>query len=311
MKSVDVSIIIVSFNTRDLTTECIQSLIRTIKKNSYEIIVVDNNSEDDSVEEIQKLKVKSQNLKSKFKIIENKENVGFSAANNIGVKEADGKYVLFLNSDTVVYDNTIDGMVEFMEENKDAGAATCFVRLPNGMLDDAAHRGFPTPIRAIAHFAGLSKIFSFEPFSGYNLKHLNLGQAHEIDALAGAFMLVRREAGEEVALPAGRQGWWDEDFFWYGDDLDFCYRLKEKGWRIYFVPQFEILHYKGASGGIKKQSKHISTANDETRKRAHEARFAAMRIFYDKHYKNKYPRMVRAIVLSGINIKKFLSGIKI
>lgn len=297
----DVSIIIVSFNTRDLTGECIRSVIRTVKKSSYEIIVVDNNSSDDSVQAISKI----QDPGSKLQMIQNKENVGFSAANNMGVKESIGRYVLFLNSDTVVYDNTIDGMVEFMDENKDTGASTCFVRLPNGKLDDAAHRGFPTPWRALSHFSNLSKLFrKSRIFAGYNLGYFDLSKTHEIDALAGAFMLVRREAGDEV-------GWWDEDFFWYGDDLDFCYRLKEKGWKIYFVPEFEILHYKGASGGIKKYSQHVSRASLETRKRAHEARFAAMKIFYDKHYKEKYPGLVRNLVLSGIHLKRVIEWLKI
>ncbi len=310
MKTVDVSIIIVSFNTRDLTVECIKSIMRTFKKSSYEIIVVDNNSEDESVKEIKRSfdsfdRTQDKSAQDKIFIIENSENFGFSKANNIGVKEASGRYILFLNSDTVVYSNTIDGMVEFMDKNKDTGAATCFVRLPNGKLDDAAHRGFPTPWRALSHFSNLSKLFRrSQLLAGYSLGHLDLNKTHEIDALAGAFMMVRSEAGEEA-------GWWDEDFFWYGDDLDFCYRLKEKQWKIYFVPEFEILHYKGASGGIKKHSGYASSANDETRKRAHEARFSAMKIFYDKHYQDKYPRIVRSIVLSGINLKKFISGIKI
>jgi GT2 family glycosyltransferase len=286
-------------NTSKLTVECVESILKSVKKSSYEIIVVDNNSSDDSVERL-KHEARIMNLGEKFKIIENKENYGFSKANNIGVRKSSGRYVLFLNSDTVVYKDTIDEMIEFMDENSQAGAATCYVRMPNGKLDDASHRGFPTPARALAHFTGLSKLLPFEPFSGYNLKHLNLAQAHEIEALAGAFMLVRRVSGDQVS-------WWDEDFFWYGEDLDFCFKLKEKGWKIYFVPEFEILHYKGASGGLKKDSKQISSATSETRKRAHEARFSAMRIFYDKHYKNRYPGFVRNLVLSGISLKKFIS----
>lgn len=307
MKSLDLSIIIVSFNTRDLTVECVRSVLRTVKKNSYEIVVVDNNSEDDSVAEIKKMqqdtRVQSKDTpKVSIKVIQNRENAGFSKANNIGIKKAGGRYILFLNSDTVVYDNTIDGMIDFMDQNKDAGAATCFVRLPSGKLDDAAHRGFPTPWRALWHFLGLSKLLpSSKLFSGYSLSYLNLHKVHEIEALAGAFMLVRKEAGEEV-------GWWDEDFFWYGEDIDFCFRLKEHGWKIYFVPEFGILHYKGASGGLKKDSKSISTATRQTRRRAHEARFAAMRIFYDKHYKDKYPLLIRNLVLAGISAKKFFAG---
>ncbi|MDP2649247.1 MAG: glycosyltransferase family 2 protein [bacterium] len=301
MENIDVSIIIVSFNTRELTVECIRSVLRTLKKSSFEIIVVDNNSEDGSVEQIRKSFDSAQN---KVFVIKNSKNFGFSKANNIGIKESKGRCVLFLNSDTLVYENTIDGMVEFMDANPDAGASTCFIRLPNGKMDDASHRGFPTPLRALSHFSGLSKVFGGKFFGGYNLKHLNLNQTHEIEALAGAFMLVRRGAGEEV-------GWWDEDFFWYGDDLDFCFRLKEREWKIYFVPEFEILHYKGASGGLKKHSKHLTTANHDTKRRAHEARFAAMKIFYDKHYKNKYPRLVRSLVLAGIMVKKLASKFRI
>ncbi len=288
----DLSIIIISFNTKDLTRECIKSIKRTVKL-KYEIIVVDNNSEDGSVAELEKLK-KDIN----FKIIKNRENYGFSKANNIGVREASGKYILFLNSDTVVYEKTIDGMVKFMEENKSCGASTCFVRLPDGKLDDASHRGFPTPGRALSHFSNLSKIFPRSKFfAGYNLTYLDITKTHEIDALAGAFMLVRREAGEQV-------GWWDEDYFFYGEDIDFCYGLKSLGWKIYFVPEFEILHYKGVSGGIKKQSKHLTSATYETRKRATSERFKAMKIFYDKHYKEKYPGFIRLFVMLGIEVKK-------
>ncbi|KKQ96204.1 MAG: WsbD [Candidatus Levybacteria bacterium GW2011_GWA2_40_16] len=297
---VDVSIIIVSFNTKELTVECVRSVFRTVKKSSFEIIVVDNASEDNSVGELKRLKTK--NLK--LKIIENSGNFGFSKANNIGIKESQGRYVLFLNSDTLVYENTIDGMINFMDENSRAGASTCFVRLPDGKLDDASHRGFPTPWRAFSHFSGLARILRLKPFTGYNLSHLSLNKTHKIDALAGAFMLVRRVAGDDV-------GWWDEDYFWYGEDLDFCYRLKKNGWEIYFVPEFEILHYKGASGGLKKQSKHLTVATSEIKKIAHEARFNAMKIFYSKHYKKRYPSIVHDLVLSGIKLKKLVSRIKL
>lgn len=299
MQKPDLSIVIISYNTNQILVECINSILETVKKNLYEIIVVDNNSQDGTVEEMRKMVTKFKNLK----LIENKDNLGFSKANNIGIKESSGRYILFLNSDTVVYPNTVDGMIEFMDNEKDAGASTCFVELLNGRLDDAAHRGFPTPYRAFWHFSGLTKIFpKSKLISGYSLGYLDLSKIHEVDACAGAFMLVRREAGEEV-------GWWDEDFFWYGEDVDFCYRLKEKKWKIYFVPNFRILHYKGVSGGIKKISKHLSKADKETRERAIDARFNAMRIFYDKHYKNKYPGFLNLIVLSGINMRRYATKI--
>lgn len=291
MKSVDLSIIIVSYNTSQLTIECVDSIVRTVKKISYEMIVVDNNSHDNSVSMLKKLNFKH------LTIIRNKENYGFSKANNIGIKESSGRYVLFLNSDTVVHDETLDGMVEFMDAHTQVGAATCQLLLPDGGIDDASHRGFPTPLRSLFHFSGIAKVFSRSQFiNGYHLGWKDLDKTHEIESLAGAFMMVRREAGEKL-------NWWDEDFFWYGEDLDFCYRLRQNGWHIFYVPEFSILHYKGASGGIKKSTQDITKADKKTKLLAMNARFDAMRIFYYKHYKHKYPSFVNFLVLYGIGLK--------
>lgn len=192
-------------------------------------------------------------------------------------------------------------MVNFMDQSPKIGASTCKVVLTNGKIDDASHRGFPTPWNALTHFSGLAKLFgNLKHFGGYNLKHLDFSKSHEIDALAGAFMIVRRKAGEEV-------GWWDEDYFFYGEDLDFCYMLKQKGWQIYYVPDFSVLHYKGVSGGLKKVSKDMTTADNETKKRATKARFNAMRIFYKKHYEDKYPWILTRLVYLGISLKQFTS----
>jgi GT2 family glycosyltransferase len=292
---IDLSIIIVSYNTKDVLKEALESIYKTAKNLSFEIIVVDNASKDGTREEIEKLKYQD------LKFIQNEENLGFSKANNVGVKMAVGRYVLFLNPDVVVHDHTLEGMAKFMDESKDAGAATCKVVMPNGKIDDASHRGFPTPWNALTHFSGMAKLFgNTKHFGGYNLKHLDLSVMHEIEALAGAFMIVRREAGEEVK-------WWDEDYFFYGEDLDFCYMLKQKGWKIYYVPEFTVLHYKGVSGGLKKVSKDITTADSETKIRATKARFNAMRIFYKKHYEDKYPWFVTRLVYLGISLKQLVS----
>lgn len=293
---IDLSIVIVSYNTKDVLKECLESIYKTAKNLSFEVIVVDNASRDGTKEEITKLK----NINLKF--IQNKENLGFSKANNVGIKETTGRYVLFLNPDVVVHANTLQGMVDFMDKEKSAGAATCKVVLTSGQIDDASHRGFPTPWNALTHFSGMAKLFGkTKHFGGYNLKHLDLSTMHEIEALAGAFMIVRREAGEEVK-------WWDEDYFFYGEDLDFCYMLKQKGWKIYYVPEFTVLHYKGVSGGLKKVSKDITTADSETKIRATKARFAAMRIFYKKHYEDKYPWFITRLVYFGISLKQFTSS---
>ena len=287
---VDLSIVIVSFNTKAVLRDCLQSVFRHMGTLSHEVIVVDNDSKDGSAQMVRKEFPKTY-------VIANGENVGFSKANNIGIAKTHGRYVLFLNSDTVVPEKTFSEMVSFMDKTPDAGAATCFVALTDGTLDDASHRGFPTPWNSFCHFSGISKLFSGSMFfNGYNLGWRNLDKIHEIDALAGAFMIVRREAGEEA-------NWWDEDYFFYGEDLDFCYMLKKKGWKIYFVPTVKILHLKGVSGGIKKVSRDVSPATLETKKRVTKARFAAMEIFYKKHYKNKYPAFITSLVMWGIHAK--------
>lgn len=292
----DLSIVIVSYNTKDLLKECIESIYKNSKDLSLEIIVVDNNSYDGSAEMI------SKNFKDVI-LVKNKENLGFSKANNIGVKKSSGKYVLFLNSDTLVKENTLRYMVKFMDEYKDAGAATCKLEMPNGKIDDASHRGFPTPWNSFCHFSGLSKVFTkVKLFGGYNLSFMDLSKTHEIDALAGAFMIVRRTSGEQV-------GWWDEDYFFYGEDIDFCFMLKQNNWKIYYVPEVSIFHYKGVSGGIKKVSKEITTANKKTSKKAQIERFKAMRLFYKKHYENKYPWIVTRLVYIGISVKQILSSL--
>lgn len=294
----DISIIIVSYNTKEFLVHCLQSIVEHVSKDiSYEVIVVDNHSSDGSVEAIKNEKIGIKILK----IIENRENVGFSKANNIGIKQAKGAYLLFLNSDTVVPQNTIEEMFVFMEQHTKAGAATCKVCLIDNRLDDACHRGFPTPWNAFCYFSGIAKIFPrVKLFTGYNLSYMNLENTHEIDACAGAFMMVRREAGEQI-------GWWDEDYFFYGEDLDFCFMLKQNGWKIYYIPTVSILHYKGVSGGIKQISKQITPASKKTKLRATQARFNAMKIFYEKHYKDRYPAIIRWLVMRGIDIKLFFA----
>ena len=293
----DISIIIVSYNTKDFLLKCINSIYENVKGVSFEVIVVDNASSDGTKESISNSKFPSSN----FKLVENKENFGFSKANNIGIKKSTGRYVLFLNPDTEIKKETLEYMTEFMDKTKDAGAATCKVLMPNGKIDDASHRGFPTPWNSFSHFSGLSKFFGkTKLFGGYNLGFMDFSKTHVIDALAGAFMFVRREAGEEV-------GWWDEDYFFYGEDLDFCYMLNQKGWKIYYVPEVSILHYKGVSGGIKKVSKGITTADETTKIKAKRERFRAMRIFYKKHYEDKYPWLITRLVYLGIDLKQAIS----
>lgn len=290
------SIIIVSFNTYKFLKDCIQSILKKEGSLDFEIIVVDNASTDGTVE-----KLKTKNLEFRVKIIENKKNIGFAAANNQGIKQAKGDYILLLNPDTIIRHNVLSDMINFMEKNPKVGAATCRVNLTNGELDDACHRGFPTPWNAFCHFVGMGRFFpKSKLFNGYHMGFCNLDKIHEIDACAGAFMMIRRRVGEQVK-------WLDEEYFWYGEDLDFCFRIKLAGWKIMFVSTCQITHYKGVSGGIKEHSQHLTTADKETKLLATKARFDVMRIFYKKYYKSRYPAWLTALVFTVIKLKEYLN----
>jgi GT2 family glycosyltransferase len=302
MEKIDLSIIIVNYNTRDFLKKCLESLQPAIKKTSFkaEVIIIDNGSIDGSLQFLNSLSWPN------LKVIVSKKNLGFAKANNLVLKKSQGRYILFLNPDTVVQKETLEVMVKFMNENPKVGAATCRVELTNGQLDQACHRGFPTAWNAFCYFSGLGKLFpKSKIFASYSLTYLPLDKIHEIDAGAGAFLIVRREAGEPL-------GWFDEDYFWYGEDLDFCYRLKQKGWQVMFVPTTKIIHWKGAASGIKKHSQKVSSASKETKIKAAKASVKAMRIFFNKHYKDKYPRFVYWLVILGIKLleKIRLSRIK-
>ena len=294
-EKIDLSIIIVNFNTKDLLRDCLNSIRRSETNYSLEIIIADNKSQDGS----------SLMVKKEFKeviLLENKDNLGFSKANNKAIKKTHGRYILLLNPDTIVPKDTLQVMFDFMEKNQKVGAATCKIELADGSLDQACHRGFPTVWNSFTYFTGLEKLFpKIKLFSGYSLSHLFKNTTHEIDSACGAFLIIRKEAGEQV-------NWLDEDYFWYGEDLDFCYRLKQKGWQIMFVPQVKIIHYKGAASGIKKHSQKISTADGKIKEKAIRASTEVMRIFFKKHYQNKYPKFIYKITMLSI---KFLEKIRL
>ena len=298
MEKIDLSIVILNYNTKDFLRDCLRSIEKAEKKKlNIEIIVIDNASRDDSVKMVKK-------EFPKVKLIVNRKNLGFSAGNNKGIIQASGKYVLILNPDTLFSKDTLVLMFQYMEINNEVGVSNCRVELPDGKLDLVCHRGFPTPWRAFCHFSGLEKIFPRSKyFSGYVLGHLPLNKIHPIDSGTGAFLYVRKKAGDEI-------GWFDEDYFWYGEDLDFCYRLKQKKWRVMYVPDTKILHYRGASSGILKHSKKISTASPETRKMAARASTEAMRTFYNKHYRQKYPFFITSTVLFTVSLLEKLRLLK-
>lgn len=290
------SIIILNYNTKNITLEAVASIEVNYPEEMisgvFQIILTDNASPDKSLVAFREYKKKT---KTKyFDVVDNGGNIGFAAGNNKGIPYAKGKYILFLNPDTIVYPKTLTRMVAFMDQTKDAGASTCRVEIPSGAIDEASHRGFPTPWNAFTHFSRLEKLFPRSRlFAGYTRGWEDLTKIHTIPAGVGAFLLVRRSVGEKI-------GWWDEDYFFYGEDLQFCYNIWNVGYKIYYVPDVKILHLGGVSSGIKKQSQNITTANSETRRKVQGWRFDAMRIFYKKNYSNNNP-LLSWIVMRGID----------
>lgn len=284
----ELSIIIVNYNTLQLTRQALQSIYQQTYNFDLEVIVVDNGSADDSVEVIKR-------EFPRIVLVENKENLGFSKANNIGIKKAKGRKILLLNSDAVLLEDTLPKVIEYMDKNKEVGALGCKVVLPDGSLDKACKRSFPTPQNAFFNALKLDKLFpNNKAFGAYNLTYLDEDKIHEVDCLVGAFMLVRRETIEQVGLL-------DEDYFMYGEDIDWCYRIKQAGRKIIYYPETKIIHYKGGSSK-KKNPKLIYEF------------YRAMILFYNKHYKSKYSWVTRGLVYIGIGtllgIKLILNSLK-
>lgn len=280
----DVSIIIVNYNTRQLTLDCLESVYASRTAYHYELIVVDNASHDGSVEAIR-------TAYPKVQMIANRDNTGFAVANNQGMGIARGRYILLLNSDTVVQPDTLEVMIGFMDGHPEMGASGCKVILPDGSLDKACKRGFPTPSASFYYAFGLSRLFPDRPkFNQYQLGHLSPEDEYPIDCLVGAFMLVRREVVEQV-------GGLDETFFMYGEDVDWCYRIKEAGWGIYYYPRTYIVHYKGASA----RRKPMKIVYEFHR---------AMWVFHRKHYAKQYSLFTNTAVWLGISLKFSMSLIR-
>mgnify|MGYP003394275545 CR=1 FL=1 len=272
----DLSIVIVSYNTKELLLECLNSVRLATRKINTEVFVVDNDSKDGSPEMVAK------DFKE-VKLFANKQNLGFSKANNQALKKARGKYILVLNPDTQVLKDTLVKMIDFMNKNPDVAVSSCRVELANGSLDRDCRRHYPTPWRAFTHFSGLSQKFKGSKiFDQYYMGYLSEKKEHEVDACVGAFMMVRKKAMDVVGL-------FDEDFFFYGEDLDWCFRFRQEGYKIVFTPITKIIHHKGAASGMKQSSKDVTKASKESKKRALFESVHSMEIFYKKHYVEKYP----------------------
>ena len=267
----DLSVVIVNYQTFELTKNTINSIFQYDYPFSVEVIVVDNASSDDSLSRLQDY------FKDKVRFIASSQNNGFAAGNNQALRVAEGRYVLLLNSDTIVWENTLENIYSYMEEHPDVGASGCRVLLENGELDKACKRSFPNVKNS---FYRLFHIPTNSADDNYNLDGLPDDGIYEIDCLTGAFMFIRREALDDAGLL-------DETFFMYGEDIDLCYRIKNSGWKIVYYGESEITHLKGASSK-KQKSKLIYEF------------YRAMYIYYKKHHAGESSFIVNIVVYIGI-----------
>jgi len=275
------SIVIVNYNVAYFLEQCLHSVYASKLAFDHEVFVVDNNSIDGSIAMV----------KEKFpkvNLIENKENLGFSKANNQAINISKGEYVLLLNPDTLLESDTLSLVVDFMDSHKDAGGLGVKMLDGKGNFLPESKRGFPTPKAAFFKIFGFSKIFpKSKTFSAYHLGHLNRDQVNEIEVLSGAFMLLRKEALDKVGLL-------DEDFFMYGEDIDLSYRILKGGYKNYYFPKTRIIHYKGES--TKKDSINYVFVF-----------YNAMIIFAKKHLPVKNARTFSFLINTAIVFKATLS----
>lgn len=298
MNKLDLSIIIVNYNTKDLLEDCLVSVFKAVTpKNGLEVIVVDNNSSDGSQEMV------SRKFKE-IKLIRNESNLGFAKANNIGFGVARGKYLLFLNTDTVIKRYSLVKPLKFLKNHNKVGAVTIKLITGDGTLDLDNHRGFPTPWASFCHFSGLSALFPHSTFfNSYHLGLAKLNRIHSIPVAAGSFLLMSAKLFDEV-------GRWDEAYYFYGEDIDLCYRIGQAGYKIIYYPKVSTLHLKGASSGLRKETAGVARPDRETRIRVAKASVEAMKIFYRKFYTKKYPFFVTWLVLFAVTLRGYLRVLK-
>jgi GT2 family glycosyltransferase len=283
---------IVNYNAGEYLLKCLESLKKVSDEVLMDIWVVDNASTDNSIKRVQ-----GSGFMVQIHYILNKENLGFGKAHNQVLKNLKSDYVLILNPDVEVEKGVLKYMISYMDENQNVGVSTCKILQSDEKLDWASHRGFPTPWASF-------KYYFLKDDSSYHMSDQDMEKTHEVDALSGSFFLTRKSVLEKV-------GNFDEDYFMYAEDIDLCYRIKEAGFKVMYVPEVKIIHHKGISSGLKKHSQGATTASLETRQRSLNAFYETMGIFYRKHLAKNYPFFINWVVYLGINLKWFLAKRKL
>lgn len=287
MNKPKLSVIILNYNTKELLSDCLKSVKDHMDEVPMEVIVSDNSSTDGSQEMV----------KSKFpwvKFIEG-PNEGFSKGNNRARPLVTGEMVLFLNPDTLVHDNVFAWTVRYLEEHPKVGAVTCKLILPDGSMDKDVRRKFPTPWVSFNKLVlGKSRDYYYEDIPNTS--------THEVEAIQGAFFLSWKKILDDV-------GWFDSAYFFDGEDVDLCYQIYKKGYKLVYYPDVYITHLKGVTKGKVKKWRHKLT--DAQRRKIRLAGVASMELFYRKNLWKKYPLLFNYFVILGINLYKIIRYVRV
>ena len=267
-------VVIVSYRCEELLRECLTSLREHPPKREMSVHVVDNASGDGTAEMVRR-------EFPEVSLTESERNLGFSAANNIAIRDSDTEYVLVLNPDTRLTDGALDRLLDLMDERPGIGISGPRLELEDGSFDHAAKRSFPTPLSSLAHFTGIGRRREGGALAAYRAPEVDSGP---VDAVNGAFMLIRREALDQVGL-------FDEGYWMYMEDLDLCYRLAQAGWVTWYEPEVKVMHVKAGTSGTLRSF------------RLNRAFHYGMYRFYRKHYAADHNSLFNLFIYAGIVAK--------
>ena len=280
--AVDVSICIVSYHARGLLRECLRSIYAAVDSPSFEIIIVDNHSEDGTLEM----------LNDEFpavRLLLNDHNAGYTRPNNQAMHESKGRYIVLLNPDTLVQSNAVAELFSFLETHPQVGIVGPKVLNRDGTLQKQCRRSEARPWDSLCYFSGLSRLFPHDRrFAGYLMTYLDADLAHEAEAVSGSCMMIRRQVIEQI-------GYQDENFFAYQEDTDYCRRARLAGWKVFYNPSAQIIHYGGEGGSSVQPFRSIIEWH------------RSYYIYYRKHFAKDYFFVFNAIYYLGMLIKLGLS----
>ena len=280
--NIDISICIVSYRARNYLYDCLRSIDETIDSLSCEIIVVDNHSEDGTVEMLR-------NEFPNVYLLVNDHNTGYTRPNNQAMRVSQGKYILLINPDTLVKPNAIVELVNFLDAHPEAGIVGPKVLNRDGTLQKQCRRSEARPWDAICYFSGLSRLFPKDKrFAGYLMTYLSEDTAHEAEAVSGSCMMIRREVIDQI-------GYQDENFFAYQEDTDYCRRARLAGWKVFYNPSAQIIHFGGEGGSRIHHTRSIIEWH------------RSYYLYYRKHFAKDYLILFNGIYYLGMLIKLGLS----